>query len=131
MQPSQTRSRVFVVDPEPDTRALLCDVLNDAGYEALGFADGDSALAAASCRAPDVVLAELGEARGSGEVLAERLRGIGLDAIRVFAMSARDVDPAVAARFESVLVKPFDVNDLLSVVTRATAALSVWRRARS
>lgn len=52
-------SRIVVVDPQMDSRSLICDLLRDAGHEPVEFASGADALEHALRERPQLVLLEV------------------------------------------------------------------------
>ncbi|QEL20491.1 response regulator [Limnoglobus roseus] len=125
---------VLVVDDLRDTADSTADLLALWGYDAAPYYDGDSALAAAARRPPDVVLLDIGMAPMNGFVFAARLRGVpGCERTGVVIVSgytsqeyrarARDLG---AGHF---LPKPTDPNALRALVARlVTPRLTPVRR---
>ncbi|MFH1177527.1 MAG: response regulator, partial [Acidobacteriota bacterium] len=67
-------ARILVVDDEPTFRALLADILEDAGFEVLEAADGEAALAALDRGEFQLVLSDQRMPRLGGMELLRRLR---------------------------------------------------------
>lgn len=110
---------VFVVDDDDDTRELLCDLLADAAYAVVGFADAAAALAAARDRLPAAIVTDLTLPGMSGEELAASVRRDFGARVLLFATTGREVAASAAGLFDRVLKKPFDVDDVLSTVAAA------------
>jgi len=55
----QGKAKVLVVDDEPDAVEFVQAVLEEAGYEVISAADGESGLAAARAESPDVVILDV------------------------------------------------------------------------
>jgi two-component system, OmpR family, response regulator CpxR len=115
--------RVLVVDDDKEIRETLIEVLEDAGYEAVGAADGNEALA--QLRHPDerwcVVLLDLMMPNMDGRAFrAHQLQDPVLSPIPVVIVSAMtDVEEAaeelgVAAH----VTKPIPLEDLVHIVDR-------------
>lgn len=113
-----TRSRLLVVDDDPQIRDLLSDYLRDAGLDVLTAADGHQMWAQLSQTSVDVVVLDLmlpGEdglslcrqlhARGDVSVIMLTSRGTLLDRIVGLEVGADDYLP-----------KPFDPRELLARV---------------
>lgn len=123
---------VLIVDDDRDVSALVTDVLREAGFRVSELADmSPEAIRAEAARIePDVVLLDGADKLGYGESWAgaawlhERDRPI---AVVMFTSSARDVaegeqgetERSRRAAFVGFVVKPFDLDDLVDVVTRA------------
>jgi DNA-binding response OmpR family regulator len=113
------RPRVLVVEDDPSIREMVSLALEDAGYDVVGAADGESAFALVDERPPDVLLVDLRMPLMDGfEFMRRYARSGGTSPIIVLS-AARDVDfasqelPATA-----IIEKPFDLNDLLGTVER-------------
>jgi CheY-like chemotaxis protein len=115
--------RILVVDDDAEIRAAMVEVLEDAGYEAHGAADGIEALG--MLREPEdrwcVVLLDLMMPNMDGrEFRAQQLQDPALSPIPVVIVSAMG-DVAEAAEELHVaahMTKPITLSDLVSVVDR-------------
>lgn len=109
--------RVLVVDDHIDAADTLKMVLTLKGYDAESAHSGESALAAASEFAPDVVLLDLGMPEMNGLQVAERLRGtdIALVALTGYGQE-EDRKRTEEAGFAHHLVKPVDPDVLLTLL---------------
>ena len=115
--------RVLVVDDDPDIRETMIEVLEEAGYEAVGAADGFEALA--QLRDPEdrwcVVLLDLMMPNMDGRTFrSEQLQDPGIAPIPVVIVSAMsDVDEAAEELKVSAHVnKPVRLAELVSIVNR-------------
>lgn len=105
---------VLVVDDERYIVDLLTDLLQDEGYRVLRAADGQAALEILSEQQPDLVVAD---------VMMPRIDGLHLLALirehhgnlPVILMSAAVTPRSCDVTF---LRKPFDIDDLLSLIDR-------------
>jgi CheY-like chemotaxis protein len=125
-------AHVLVVDDDGPTRAMLCDVLGDEGYEVSEAADGAAGLAALRAMSqPCVVLVDLVMPPPDG---VEFLRTVALDPAlasrhRYVAMTAGDpIDMGLPDEVRRllpvpVLAKPFELDDLLALVAGAAHRL--------
>jgi DNA-binding response OmpR family regulator len=123
---------VLIVDDDRHISALVTNVLRDAGFTVSELADmSPEAIRAEAARIePDVVLLDGAGKLGYGESWAgaawlhERARPI---AVIMFTSSARDIaegeqGESVRSRkaaFVGFVSKPFDIDELVEVVTRA------------
>jgi CheY-like chemotaxis protein len=115
--------RVLVVDDDTDIRETIIEVLEDAGYEAVGAANGVEALA--QLRDPDdswcVVLLDLMMPQMDGRTFRfEQLQDPALSPIPVVIVSAMtDVaDAAEELQVAAHVTKPVPLEDLVQIVDR-------------
>ncbi len=120
-------AHVLIVDDEPAVRDVLAHMLRAAGHEVWEAADGAEGLRLALDVEPDVVLCDLVMPNKEGlETIRELRRAV--PALPVVAMSGgspRGGDYLAAARAlgaVEALPKPIDIQTLLRVVARLTAA---------
>jgi CheY-like chemotaxis protein len=118
--------RVVVVDDDEDWRDLLVELLQDGGFDAVGFSDGRQALAALrrGNRTPAVILLDLEMPVMTGwEFRREQLRDRRLARIPVVVASGADRGSIDA---DAYLAKPYTPADLFRVLdalsVRAVAA---------
>lgn len=116
---------VLIVDDEADIRDLVAGVLEDEGYEARGAANSDEALAALSERRPSLVLLDVwlhGSKLDGLDLLAEiKRRDASLPVVVISGHG--NIETAVTAikrGASDFLEKPFEANQLVLVVARAT-----------
>ena len=101
--------RVLLVE-QPNGRDMLKLGLESAGFEIDLADDAETALSAATARAPAVVIIEINLPRMDGWELARRLRQLFGARVRLIAVTSRG-DPedharSIAAGFDVHLVKP-------------------------
>ncbi|HXG04263.1 MAG TPA: response regulator [Candidatus Binatia bacterium] len=116
--------RVLVVDDEPEVRAVLGDLLREAGCLVTVAADGAEALALCERERFDLVLSDVSMPGLSGWEVAARLRRR-FPALRLGLVTGWGdrLDPAQvrAAGVRVVIAKPFQVEELVRGVTEALA----------
>jgi CheY-like chemotaxis protein len=143
---SSRRRLVLVVDDSPDFLALMRELLTvEGGCEVATLDQSEAVLEqVGSSIAPDLIILDVAFHHGpSGLAIADQLDAAGLGGIPLLfctALTDRDLGPdalaLAAARDQRILYKPFDVDDLLQVVSEllqpdaARSARSV-RSARS
>jgi CheY-like chemotaxis protein len=109
--------RVLVVEDDPDTGALMRDILAEAHYQVELATTGKQALELARKLLPAVVLCDVGLPDIDGYEVARALRSFPelrdtrLVAVTSFS-SASDVERAVRAGFEMHMAKPPDLDRL-------------------
>ena len=114
--------RILVVDDEPAIRYTVEDVLTDAGFRVVTAEDGVQALEEVYREKPDAILLDLTMPVMDGWTFLGHCRTEPTCAgIPVVVMSAshalRRSEPRLPP-VEAVLSKPFDLDDLISVVSQ-------------
>ncbi|HET8582425.1 MAG TPA: response regulator, partial [Jatrophihabitans sp.] len=125
---NQQDRRAFVVEDDPDIRALLVEVLTQAGFSVDATGSGRDALAKVPHAQPDLVTLDLGLPDLDGVEVCRQLRAGGSDAY-VIMLTARDeeVDRLIGLEIgaDDYLSKPFSPRELRA---RAMAMLRRPRR---
>jgi PAS domain S-box-containing protein len=119
------RGRILVVDDNADVLALLVEMLQLRGYEAIPASDPMSALALARAVRPSVAILDIGLPVMDGYELARRLRALdGLAGIKLVAVSGYGLDSdrarSAAAGFDQHLVKPVSMQVMQCVLDAMT-----------
>lgn len=119
-------ARLFVVEDDADHLAALCDLMQAAGHQAMGFASAQAALDALSAgRAPDLMLTDLRMPGLDGMALLRQVKAQPIDLPVILLTGHGDVThavQAVRAGAEDFLEKPYDAAHLVAVVARALSA---------
>lgn len=115
-------SEVWIVEDDDSMRWVLQQALTQAGFEAVGFASAEPALAQLGTSRPDAVMTDIRMPGIDGIELAAQLRqrAPGLPVVVITAHS--DLDSTVSAFHEGAfeyLAKPFDLDDAVNVMRRA------------
>lgn len=125
---SAAPARLLVVDDEPPLMRALCDALGYAGYMTQGFTSGREAMAALRDQSFDLLLTDLTMPEIDGIALLRACREIDRDLACIVMTGqgtiATAVDALKAGALDYVL-KPFKINDIIPVLTRALATRSV------
>jgi len=123
--PAEGRPRALVVDDDPGVRYTLREILESEGLEVEEAEDGVRALERLEPFQPDLVLADLRMPRMDGMELLRRI-GSGPAAPRVVLVTAhgseRQAVEAIKAGAWDYFRKPFEPDELVAVVRRATEA---------
>jgi len=127
------KRRVLVLDSDRDIAELIHAVLTDAGFDVSELTDmrSDAIRIAVGRQEPDCVLldgassADFGESWLNAAWMQTRRRPIPVIMFTADAPAVREARELVsgrsrAARFEAVLGKPFDLDELVDRVARAT-----------
>jgi two-component system, NtrC family, response regulator AtoC len=121
-------SRILVVDDEAAVRFALAEMLGDRGHEVIDVGSGGEALP--HLLDVDVVVTDLAMPGLDGIALLReaRRRAPGVPVIVLTARgSEKSAVEAMRAGAEDYLTKPFDVDELALVVTRAAEAAQLRR----
>jgi two-component system sensor histidine kinase/response regulator len=114
--------RLLIVDDEAAQRAALCDILGTEGYVTRGFASGREALAALRDEPFDALLTDLMMPEIDGIMLLRTCREQDPDLACIVMTGHATVATAVEALKAGAVdyvMKPFNVTQLLAVLTRA------------
>jgi DNA-binding response OmpR family regulator len=115
---------VLVIEDDPWTRTITTALLAGEGFAVVEAKNGEEGLKLARQHTPDAVLLDLALPTKSGlEVLRELKSGDTTDAIPVIIVSAYGslMNEHDARQAAGVIQKPFDYDDLVGQVERATA----------
>ena len=117
---------ILVVEDDGTVRNLITTTLKSNEYRFLTAADGESAIAAASTRQPDIVLLDLGLPDMDGVEVIRRIRSWSNLPIIVISARSEDADKieALDAGADDYLTKPFSVEELLARLRATQRRLS-------
>lgn len=122
-----SKPTIMVVDDDATVRALLCDLLEDAGYHVLAMKSGVNALQALDTFTPALLTLDM-EMPGmsGGQVLMALQQRLGKLAPAVIIISAQEILPHfVRYMAQAVIAKPFEIGTLLGVVERLLPAATL------
>ena len=119
-------ARVFVVDDDTSSRALLARILSSAGHRVTALADGREALERLSAEGgpPDLVVSDIRMGDVDGLQLTDALRQRASDTPVILVTAFGNIDGAVEAIRRGAfdyISKPYDVDAIKLVVARALA----------
>jgi PAS domain S-box-containing protein len=121
--PRLDRLSVLIVEDEPDARELVGRILECHGARVTLAASAEEALRILDVSAPDVLVSDIGMPGMDGYQLMRRIRstepkGKRLPALALTAFArAEDRKRVMLAGYQSHLAKPFDVNELVLLVS--------------
>src|SRR5437899_9147982 len=126
--------RLMVVDDDPVTCDLLCEVFAAEGFASRFVQSGEAAIASLAVESPDVLVSDIRMTKpDDGLALVDHVRQA-YPHIPVVLMTAfGSVDTAVRAVKQGAfdyVSKPFDIDALVATVRRALAARSIVQPAR-
>lgn len=107
---------ILVVDDHPAMGSTLYDILDDLGYQVAIARTGHAAIEHCLAREFDVVLMDVRMPDLNGVETYQRLKTIAAET-QVIMMSA-DVEDVVKQNAYSILKKPLDIDNLLSILER-------------
>ncbi len=118
-----TNGRILVVEDDPEIRELVRTVLADGGYEAVTATNGKEALAVVDRFPPDLILADVRMPIMNGWEFVRAYRARPGPHAPIVALTASELPEArePTAPVDDLLVKPFQLDDLLDVVDRHVA----------
>src|SRR5216117_4009694 len=115
------KSRVLVVDDEPQITRVLKTVLSSQGYQVRVAAEGESALSSVSEWRPELVITDLYMPRMDGIELCRRIRAV--SAVPIIVLSVKGEErtkvEALDSGADDYVTKPFGADELLARVRAA------------
>src|SRR4051812_38490476 len=113
--------RILLVDDDDDIRACVADVLGLHGAQVTTARSGNEGFLAFCRERPDVVVSDLCMPDGDGFDLIRSIRAQapadgGLTAAIAFS-AADNLKAALLAGYHAFIVKPFEISELLAIVT--------------
>jgi DNA-binding NtrC family response regulator len=121
----------LVVDPDPETRAVVEDVLRPERYEVLAKADGHRVTALVGEHEVDLLVAEI-EVVGEGELKALRALDNPPEILMVGERAkASEVAEAIKRGADHFIGKPIDREALLEIARRAAAKRRITEENRA
>lgn len=116
------RTRIMVVDDQAAHLKALCDILGQHGFDAIGYATGELALAQLREHSVDLLLTDMIMPGMNGLTLIEAARSLDSTIACIIMTGEGTVDTAVKAMkigaFDYI-IKPFKAATLLPVLARA------------
>jgi len=121
LKKNSERTKVLIVDDEPNIVQTLQDRLEMNEYEVVTACNGQEGLEQAIQEQPDVILLDVIMPVMDGHEMLEALRKQpGCDDISVIMLTARsqtqDIARANSCNIEDYIVKPFDLTELLEKI---------------
>jgi CheY-like chemotaxis protein len=116
------RCSVLIVEDDPSIAEFVESVLRDEGYEVKTATDGQGALQEVERHRPDVILLDLLLPGMGGGTFRDELRRREGAPVRIIVMTAaREPGDESIKRADGLLLKPFELTQLLGVVQRVLA----------
>jgi len=119
---------ILVIDDDVQFNKMLCLILTEAGYTVSSAEDGDAGLKIFRQEAPDLVITDIYMPEKEGLETIIELRAVS-PGIKILVISGGMTQMGMAETFalaetfgaNAVLAKPFDMNTILSTVSRLLA----------
>lgn len=130
------KNPILVVDDDEETLAVVCEVLNRAGYDTLSSTDGNEAWMQFESSRLSLLITDLELPDTTGTDLIRRIRTVGSDLPAIIVSANRSLD----ARLESLeagaytfIPKPLHLPQFLKFVNKAvgSSASSLLRSRQS
>jgi DNA-binding response OmpR family regulator len=115
------RPRILVVDDDAPILLLMKNLLREFGFDPVTAASGEAALAEAEKQPPSLALVDRNMPGMSGDEVIRAMRAsAGLATTPVVILSGEPMTAAdiQAAGADAAILKPFDLQELLSLVRR-------------
>jgi two-component system response regulator AtoC len=132
---SREAPRIMIVDDDPVTCELLCEVFAGEGFAARFAQSGEAALSSLAAGPPDVLVSDIRmQTRLDGLALLDHVRREYPQTSVVLMTAFGSVETAVRAVKEGAfdyISKPFDIDALVATVRRALSARSIVPPARA
>ncbi|HYX40629.1 MAG TPA: sigma-54 dependent transcriptional regulator, partial [Pyrinomonadaceae bacterium] len=126
---SREAPRIMIVDDDPVTCELLCEVFAGEGFAARFAQSGEAALSSLAGEPPDVLVSDIRmKTRLDGLALVDHVRREYPQTPVVLMTAFGSVETAVRAVKEGAfdyISKPFDIDALVATVRRALSARSI------
>jgi len=121
VQPISDKSRVLVVDDEPQITRVLRTVLSSQGYHVQTAAEGEAALSSFTEFRPELVITDLYMPHMDGVELCRRIRAMSSVPIIVLSVKGeeRTKVEALDSGADDYVTKPFGIDELLARVRAA------------
>jgi two-component system KDP operon response regulator KdpE len=115
------KSRVLVVDDEPQITRVLRTVLNSQGYQVRTAAEGEAALSNFAEWRPELVITDLYMPHMDGIELCRRIRAVSNVPIIVLSVKGEEKSKveALDSGADDYVTKPFGIDELLARVRAA------------
>ena len=117
------RSKILIIDDEPDIRELLFDFLENDGYECILAHDAFDALKKfKSVGEIDLVMSDIRMPGKSGLELLSELKEIDNDVIVIMISAVKDIQSAISAMSNGAydyISKPFKLTEVALIAKKA------------
>ncbi len=112
--------RILLIEDNADAREMLVTILRLHGHQVHEAADGEKALELAARTHPDIMLVDIGLPLLDGYEVARRIRRLPRQPRRLIALTGygmpEDRSACLRAGFDDHIVKPIDIDRLLSLI---------------
>lgn len=113
---------ILVADDEPSMRLNIAELLHDEGYRILEAANGVEAIRLTNSHTPDVILMDVKMPEMNGITTLKNLKkhhpDIPVIIFTAFGSNEKPIEAMKAGAFD-YMEKPFDIDELLSIIRKA------------
>ena len=131
MEGPEIRSTVLVVDDDFRFARSIVNELEDRGFESIAANDGNSGLAIAIVKKPDLIVLDTRMPRRSGYLVLEHLRTVELTSVPVIMMSEnegnRHRDYAAMLGATAFLPKPLEAHRVADLVEQTLESVPAMK----
>jgi DNA-binding response OmpR family regulator len=116
---ADAKSKILIVEDEPDMVLGLKDNFEFEGYEVITATDGEAGLERARAQKPDLIILDVMLPRMSGLEVCKSLRGEGWEGpILMLTARGQEIDKVVGLELgaDDYVTKPFSIRELLARV---------------
>src|SRR6516164_10314724 len=133
MATTSERSRVLVVDDEPQITRVLRTVLTSQGYQVQTAAEGEAALSSFTEWRPELVITDLYMPHMDGVELCRRIRSMSNVPIIVLSVKGEEKTKveALDSGADDYVTKPFGIDELLARVRAALRRAATAKKSQS
>ncbi|MFZ4620226.1 MAG: response regulator [Bacteroidota bacterium] len=130
---TERKSKILIVDDEPDMRGVIDHILTEAGYETFLADNGSHALALAAAIVPDLILSDIQMPSMNGYELLNTVKtDTELGKIPFVFMTgvnvaSFDLRKGMDLGADDYLTKPFSTEELLSAVASRLRKQQLWK----
>lgn len=114
--------KILIADDESNLRFILREIFNSDDYDLYEACDGEEALNLSLQIKPDIIILDVAMPKITGCEVAKRLHKSNLKS-KIIMLSAKaqksDIKSGLQAGANYYITKPFDFNELISVVNKA------------
>ena len=110
---------ILVVEDDELSRKLFVSILREQGYEVMGAADGEEALAFIEKNSPPLILMDIMLPDMSGIEVFNKAKEMGLlKHTKVYALTASMMPEMHETGFDGTIMKPVKVTEMLGLVEK-------------